>query len=55
MMDGVRYLQAFCMSGVLNYTKLLFKSKTGRRFVVSRHHKRICNALDDVISGKSES
>ena len=52
MMDGVRYLQAFCMSGVLNYTKLLFKSKTGRRFVVSRHHKRICNALDDVISGK---
>jgi predicted phage terminase large subunit-like protein len=40
------------MSGVLNYTKLLFKSKTGRRFVVSRHHKRICNALDDVISGK---
>lgn len=52
MMDGVRYLQAFCMSGVLNYTKLFFKSKTGRRFVVSRHHKRICNALDDVISGK---
>jgi predicted phage terminase large subunit-like protein len=40
------------MSGVLNYTKLFFKSKTGRRFVVSRHHKRICNALDDVISGK---
>ena len=52
MMDGVRYLQAFCMSGVLNYTKLFFKSKTRRRFVVSRHHKRICNALDDVISGK---
>jgi predicted phage terminase large subunit-like protein len=40
------------MSGVLNYTKFFFKSKTGRKFVVSRHHKRICNALDDVISGK---
>lgn len=52
MMDGVRYLQAFCMSGVLNYTKFFFKSKTGRKFVVSRHHERICNALDDVISGK---
>ena len=51
-MDGVRYLQAFCMSGVLNYTKFFFKSKTGRKFVVSRHHERICNALDDVISGK---
>lgn len=52
MMDGLRYLQAFCMSGVLNYTRFFFKNKTGRKFVVNRHHERICSALDDVISGK---
>lgn len=52
MIDGNTYLRAFCLSGTLNYTRFFFKSKTGRRFVVNRHHEVICNALDNVIAGK---
>lgn len=51
--DGNTYLKAFCLSGSLNYTRYFFKQKTGRSFVVNSHHVAICNALDDVLSGKT--
>ena len=51
--DGNTYLKAFCLSGSLNYTRYFFKQKTGRSFVVNSHHVAICNALDDVLSGKA--
>lgn len=52
-MEGETYLRAFCLSGSLNYTRYFFKQKTGRRFVVNSHHVAICNALDDVLSGRT--
>lgn len=52
MIDGNTYLRAYCLSGTLNYTRFFFKRKTGRKFVVNKHHEVICDALDDVISGK---
>lgn len=51
--DGNTYLKAFCLSGSLNYTRYFFKQKTGRSFVVNSHHVAICNALDDVLAGKT--
>lgn len=51
--DGNTYLKAFCLSGSLNYTRYFFRQKTGRSFVVNSHHVAICNALDDVLSGKT--
>ena len=51
--DGNTYLKAFCLSGTLNYTRYFFKQKTGRSFVVNSHHIAICNALDDVLSGRT--
>ena len=30
----------------------MFKHKTGMRYVVGDHHKKICNALDRVVKGE---
>lgn len=38
--------------GLASFVDLLFLSKTGRDFVWGEHHKRICQALDDVVDGK---
>lgn len=51
--DASKYLQAFCLSGLLNFTRYFFKARTGRGFVVNDHHKIICSALDDVFRGKT--
>lgn len=50
--EGYNYIRAFCLSGILNYTKYFFKARFGRKFVVNDHHVKICQALDDVIDGK---
>ena len=50
--EGYDYIRAFCLSGTLNYTRYFFKARFGRKFVVSDHHVRICQALDDVIDGR---
>lgn len=44
----------FCKSGMLNFTRYMFKHKTGMRFVVGEHHKKICDALDRVVRGKTK-
>lgn len=50
--NGDTYLRAFCLSGMMNYTRYFFKAKTGKKFVVNRHHEQICDALDKVIRGE---
>lgn len=52
MMDGSTYLRAFCLSGMLNYTRYVFKTVYGRSFAIGEHHRIICDALDGVIKGK---
>lgn len=52
MYNGGTYLQTYCLSGLLNFTRFFFKARTGRRFVVNSHHETICAALDDVFAGK---
>lgn len=51
-MDGNGYLRAFCLSGMLYYTRYFFKMLEKKKFVVGRHHEQICQALDDVLQGK---
>lgn len=51
-MDGNTYLRAFCLSGVLNYTRYVFGCIYKRPFVIGNHHRIICDALDRVLSGK---
>ncbi len=42
--------RTFCLSSTLNFTRYIFKKKTGNRFIVGEHHRIICEALDKVIS-----
>lgn len=44
--------RTFCLSSTLNFTRYVFKKKTGNRFIVGDHHRIICEALDKVISGE---
>lgn len=44
--------RTFCLSSTLNFTRYIFKKKTGNRFIVGDHHRIICEASDKVISGE---
>lgn len=44
--------RTFCLSNTLNFTRYIFKKKTGNKFIVGEHHRIICEALDKVISGE---
>ena len=52
MMDGTTYLRAFCLSGVLNYTRYVFSCIYKSPFFIGNHHRTICHALDRVMSGE---
>ncbi len=41
-----------CESSTLNFTRYFFKQRFNRKFIVSDHHKKICEALDKVVSGE---
>lgn len=45
-------LRTWCASSLLNYTRYMFRQKSGTRFVVGDHHRIICEALQRVILGK---
>ena len=45
-------MRAFCLSGMLNYTRYFFWMLEKKKFVVGRHHEQICQALDNVLQGK---
>lgn len=52
MIDGNTYIRAYCLSGMLNYTRYVFGHVYKRKFEVGSHHRTICDALDKVMSGK---
>ncbi len=45
--------RTFALSSTLNFTRYIFKKKTGNKFVVGEHHVKICDALDKVIRGET--
>jgi len=45
-------LKVCCEKSHLDYTKVFFREREGSRFRVSRHHKEMCQLVDDIISGK---
>ena len=40
------------MGDLLSFTRFSFKMTTNHRYAVAQHHRRICDALDDVIKGR---
>ena len=52
MVRDIDIERTFCLSGMMNFTRYMFKHKTGMRFVVGDHHRKICEALDRVVQGK---
>ena len=53
----IRYgdmLKSKCLGDVLSFTRFAFKTTKNNKFMVGRHHGRICNALNDVIKGKTK-
>lgn len=45
--------RAWTLEGTLNFTRYFFKHLNKRRFIVGNHHKTVCQALDDVLQGKT--
>lgn len=46
-------LRLACKSSSLAFSRIAFVFKTnGTKFIVNEHHEKICNALDEVVSGK---
>ena len=43
--------RTFCLSGMLNFTRYVFRKKTGNKFIIGDHHRIICDALDKVVKG----
>jgi len=47
------YLKTKCLAHTLDFTRFVFKTYNGSKFVVGKHHRIICEALDEVIQGKT--
>ena len=46
-------LRSWLLADSLNFTRYFFHSQNnGKRFVVGRHHRLICDKLNDVLRGK---
>lgn len=53
-MGKVRYgdmIKTRCLSNLLDFTRFAFKASTGSKFIIGRHHRIICSALDEVVRG----
>lgn len=53
----IRYgdmIKSRCLGDVLSFTRFAFKTAKNQKFLVGSHHRRICKALNDVISGKTK-
>lgn len=44
--------KTWCLQGTLNFTRYSFKEKTGNRFIVGDHHRKISEVLDLVLKGE---
>lgn len=47
------YWKNECLQDHLFFTRYFYKKRHGRKFVVNEHHRIICDALDDVLQGKT--
>lgn len=47
------WIRAWTLSGTLNFTRYFFKEMQRKKFVIGNHHKRVCEALDMVLRGKT--
>ena len=45
-------LRAWTLTSSLNFTRYFFKQNNDMKFIIGKHHKLICDALDDVLNGK---
>lgn len=51
-MDELRALQAYALRDTLSFTRVAFKFQTnGTKYIVGKHHRLICEALDKVYCG----
>lgn len=48
----IELTRSWVISDTLNYTRFFFKVANKRRFVVGRHHRLICDKLNDVLRGR---
>lgn len=44
--------KTWVLKSTLNFTRYFFKENYGKKFIVGDHHRKICQALDDVLKGK---
>ena len=51
-MTDADVLRAWTLKSSLNFTRYFFKQNNDMKFIIGRHHKLICDALDDVLNGK---
>ena len=45
-------LRAWTLASSLNFTRYFFRDVHDTRFIVGKHHRIVCDALDDVLNGK---
>ena len=51
-MNELRALQAYALRDTLSFTRVAFKFQTnGTKYIVGKHHRLICEALDKVYCG----
>lgn len=50
MANEIDALRAWVDENTLNYTRYTFRNKTGRKFVIARHHRIIADAIDRVLA-----
>ena len=51
--SDVGVARAFCGSSLLNFTRHFFRATRNSGFIVNDHHRKICEALEDVMDGKT--
>lgn len=57
-MDELRYtdkdiIRAWVLSSTLNFTRYFFKKQNHKKFIIGKHHKIVCDALDKVLRGET--
>lgn len=47
-------IAAYCLETPLQFTRHMFRSVTGNKFVVGEHHRLICDKVADVLEGRTK-
>jgi predicted phage terminase large subunit-like protein len=51
MYSEVEVKRAWAVANPLNFTRYFFHAKTGKRFIIGKHHRIVCDALKGVLDG----